>query len=140
PRISVKPPAELRVSIDRPVYHRVLRGLDPPGSTIKPLIALSGLDTGVVNKSTRVFDPGYYQLPNYDHKYRNWNRSGDGWVDMETAIMRSNDTYFYDLAHKMGIDRLHDYMSRFGFGQRVALDMFEESAGLMPSRAWKRAR
>ncbi|MCO6060018.1 penicillin-binding protein 2 [Pseudomonas sp. MOB-449] len=138
--ISFKAYAELRDSIDRPLYNRVLRGLYPPGSTIKPMVAVSGLDAGVVTPASRVFDPGFYQLPNYDHKYRNWNRSGDGWVNMETAIMRSNDTYFYDLAHKMGIDRLHDYMSRFGFGQRVALDMFEESAGLMPSREWKRAR
>ncbi|MDH4583458.1 penicillin-binding protein 2 [Pseudomonas sp. BN415] len=138
--ISFKAYAELRDSIDRPLYNRVLRGLYPPGSTIKPMVAVSGLDSGVVTPASRVFDPGFYQLPNYDHKYRNWNRSGDGWVNMETAIMRSNDTYFYDLAHKMGIDRLHDYMSRFGFGQRVALDMFEESAGLMPSRDWKRAR
>lgn len=138
--ISFKAYAELRDSIDRPLYNRVLRGLYPPGSTIKPMVAVSGLDSGVVTSASRVFDPGFYQLPNYDHKYRNWNRSGDGWVNMETAIMRSNDTYFYDLAHKMGIDRLHDYMSRFGFGQRVALDMFEESAGLMPSREWKRAR
>ncbi len=138
--ISFKAYAELRDSIDRPLYNRVLRGLYPPGSTIKPMVAVSGLDTGVVTPASRVFDPGFYQLPNYDHKYRNWNRSGDGWVNMETAIMRSNDTYFYDLAHKMGIDRLHDYMSRFGFGQRVALDMFEESPGLMPSRDWKRAR
>jgi penicillin-binding protein 2 len=60
-------------------------------------------------------------------------------VNLETAIMRSNDTYFYDLAHKLGIDRLHDYMSRFGFGQRVSLDMYGESPGLMPSREWKRA-
>ncbi|AYF88570.1 penicillin-binding protein 2 [Pseudomonas sp. JS3066] len=138
--ISFKAYAELRDSIDRPLYNRVLRGLYPPGSTIKPMVAVSGLDAGVVTPASRVFDPGFYQLPNYDHKYRNWNRSGDGWVNMETAIMRSNDTYFYDLAHKMGIDRLHDYMSRFGFGQRVALDMFEESPGLMPSRDWKRAR
>ncbi|MCY1508816.1 Peptidoglycan D,D-transpeptidase MrdA [compost metagenome] len=138
--ISFKAYAELRDSIDRPLYNRVLRGLYPPGSTIKPMVAVSGLDAGVVTPASRVFDPGFYQLPNYDHKYRNWNRSGDGWVNMETAIMRSNDTYFYDLAHKMGIDRMHDYMSRFGFGQRVALDMFEESAGLMPSREWKRAR
>jgi penicillin-binding protein 2 len=136
--ISFKDYSELRDSIDRPLYNRVLRGLYPPGSTIKPAIAISGLDAGVVTPSTRVFDPGYYQLPNYDHKYRNWNHSGDGWVDLETAIMRSNDTYFYDLAHKMGIDRLHDYMSRFGIGQRVSLDMFEEASGLMPSREWKR--
>ena len=137
--ISFKAYAELRDSIDRPLFNRVLRGLYPPGSTIKPAVAIAGLDSGVVNASSRVFDPGYYQLPNYDHKYRNWNRTGDGWVDLDTAIMRSNDTYFYDLAHKMGIDRLSSYMNKFGIGQRVSLDMFEESAGLMPSREWKRA-
>jgi len=137
--ISFKAYAELRDSIDRPLFNRVLRGLYPPGSTIKPAVAIAGLDSGVVNASSRVFDPGYYQLPNYDHKYRNWNRSGDGWVDLDTAIMRSNDTYFYDLAHKLGIDRLSSYMNKFGIGQRVSLDMFEESAGLMPSREWKRA-
>ncbi|MFZ5935798.1 penicillin-binding protein 2 [Pseudomonas putida] len=137
--ISFKAYAELRDSIDRPLFNRVLRGLYPPGSTIKPAVAIAGLDSGVVNASSRVFDPGYYQLPNYDHKYRNWNRTGDGWVDLDTAIMRSNDTYFYDLAHKMGIDRLSGYMNKFGIGQKVALDMFEESPGLMPSREWKRA-
>ena len=137
--ISFKAYAELRDSIDRPLFNRVLRGLYPPGSTIKPAVAVAGLDSGVITASTRVFDPGYYQLPNYDHKYRNWNRSGDGWVDLDTAIMRSNDTYFYDLAHKIGIDRLSTYMNRFGIGQKVSLDMFEESSGLMPSREWKRA-
>lgn len=137
--ISFKAYAALRDSIDRPLFNRVLRGLYAPGSTVKPEVAIAGLDTGVVNASTRVFDPGYFQLPDFDHKYRNWNHSGDGWVDMDAAIMRSNDTYFYTLAHKLGIDRLHDYMTMFGIGQKVSLDMFEESAGLMPSREWKRA-
>ena len=136
--ISFKDYADLRDSIDRPLYNRVLRGLYPPGSTIKPLVALAGLDSGVVNRSTRVFDPGFYQLPSHSHKYRNWNRNGDGWVDMELAVQRSNDTYFYDLANKLGIDRMHSYLSSFGIGQRVSLDMFEESEGLMPSREWKR--
>ena len=138
--IGFKAYADLRDSIDRPLYNRVLRGLYPPGSTIKPMMAVAGLDAGVVTPQTRVFDPGFYQLPNHSHKYRNWNRSGDGWVDMDLAIARSNDTYFSSLAHKMGIDRMHDYMSRFGLGQRVSLDMFEETSGLMPSRDWKRAR
>ena len=137
--ISFKAYAELRDSIDRPLFNRILRGLYPPGSTIKPAVAIAGLDSGVISASTRVYDPGYYQLPNYDHKYRNWNRTGDGYVDLDTAIMRSNDTYFYDLAHKLGIDRLSSYMNQFGIGQKVSLDMFEESAGLMPSREWKRA-
>lgn len=104
------------------------------------MMAVAGLDAGVITPKSRVFDPGFYQLPNNKHKYRNWNRYGDGWVELDLAIARSNDTYFYDLAHKLGIDRMHDYMSRFGFGQRVALDMFEETAGLMPSRDWKRNR
>ena len=130
--------ADLRDSIDRPLFNRVLRGLYPPGSTIKPAVAIAGLDSGVINAGSRVFDPGFYQLPNYDHKYRNWNRTGDGWVDLDTAIMRSNDTYFYDLAHKLGIDKLDSYMGQFGIGQKVSLDMFEESPGLMPSREWKR--
>lgn len=138
--IGFKAYAELRDSIDRPLYNRVLRGLYPPGSTIKPMVAVAGLDAGVITPQTRVFDPGYYQLPGHSHKYRNWNRLGDGSVNMEFAIMRSNDTYFYDLARKMGVDRLHDYMTRFGLGQKVALDMFEEAPGLMPSREWKRAR
>ena len=138
--IGFKAYADLRDSIDRPLFNRVLRGLYPPGSTIKPMMAVAGLDSGVVNEGTRVFDPGFFQLPNVKHKYRNWNRGGDGWVDLRLAIARSNDTYFYDMAHKMGVDRMHDYMTRFGIGQRVSLDMFEESAGLMPSRDWKRAR
>jgi penicillin-binding protein 2 len=138
--IGSKAYAELRDSIDRPLFNRVLRGLYPPGSTIKPAVAVAGLDTGVVTGETRVFDPGYFQLPNYDHKYRNWNRTGDGAVNLESAIMRSNDTYFYTLAHKLGIDRLGQYLGLFGIGQKVSLDMFEESAGLMPSREWKRAR
>ncbi len=138
--IGFKAYAELRDSIDRPLFNRVLRGLYPPGSTIKPAVAVAGLDSGVVTGASRVFDPGFYQLPNYEHKYRNWNRTGDGWVNMEMAIMRSNDTYFYDLAHKLGVDRLGKYLGQFGIGQKVSLDMFEESAGLMPSREWKRAR
>jgi penicillin-binding protein 2 len=137
--ISAKDYAQLRDSIDRPLYNRVLRGLYAPGSTIKPEVAIAGLDTGVITPTTRVFDPGYYELPNYDHKYRNWNRSGDGWVDLDAAIMRSNDTYFYEVAHRLGIDNLHDYLAHFGLGQKVSLDMDSEAAGLMPSREWKRA-
>jgi len=138
--ISYKDYGELRDSIDQPLFNRGLRGLYPPGSIIKPMVVIAGLDSGVIERDTRVFDPGFYQLPNNDHKYRNWNRIDDGWVDLELAVARSNDTFFYDLAFKLGVDRLHEYMSMFGFGQRVGLDVFGESAGLMPSRDWKRSR
>ena len=128
----------MRDSIDRPLYNRVLRGLYPPGSTIKPSVALAGLDAGIVTPVTRVFDPGFYQLPGNEHKYRNWNRVGDGWVDLSAALARSNDTYFYDLAIKLGIDRLHQYLHAFGLGRKVSLDLNEEAPGLLPSREWKR--
>ncbi|NBF06920.1 penicillin-binding protein 2 [Pseudomonas sp. Fl5BN2] len=137
--ISTQGYAALRDSADMPLFNRVLRGLYPPGSTIKPMVVVAGLDSGVTTASSRVFDRGYYELPNYKHKYRNWNRGGDGWVDMYDAIMRSNDTYFYDLAHKLGVRRLHSYLSEFGLGQKVSMDLFEEAAGLMPSPEWKRA-
>lgn len=138
--ISFKAYGLLRDSPDQPLYNRILRGLYPPGSTIKPMMAVAGLDAAVITPETRVFDPGFYKLPNSKHRYRNWNRYGDGWVELELAMARSNDTYFYDLAHKLGVERIHDYMTRFGFGQRVALDMFEEASGLMPSKEWKRRR
>ena len=93
--ISFKAYGELRDSIDRPLFNRVLRGLYPPGSTIKPMMAVAGLDTGVVTENSKVFDPGFFQLPNVKHKYRNWNRGGDGWVDLELAIARSNDCLLY---------------------------------------------
>ena len=136
--IGFKDYSALRDSIDRPLYNRVLRGLYPPGSTIKPAVALAGLDTSIVNPASRIFDPGFYQLPNSEHKYRNWNRLGDGWVNMDMALARSNDTYFYDLGIKMGIDRLSQYLGAFGLGQRVSLDLGEEAPGLLPSREWKR--
>lgn len=138
--ISGRDYMELRDSIDRPLYNRVLRGLYPPGSTIKPAVALGGLDAGVVTPATRVFDPGFYQLPGSDHKYRNWNRLGDGWVDIYSALARSNDTYFYDLSMKLGIDRLYNYLHAFGLGRNVSLDLSEEATGLLPSRDWKRIR
>ncbi len=137
--ITARDYSALRDSADMPLFNRVLRGLYPPASTIKPMVVVAGLDSGVITPYQRVFDRGYYELPNYRHKYRNWNRSGDGWVDMYDAIMRSNDTYFYDLAHRLGIERLHSYLTAFGLGQRVSIDLFEEAPGLMPSPAWKRA-
>ncbi|MBF8221287.1 penicillin-binding protein 2 [Halomonas sp. 328] len=130
----------LQDDIDLPLFNRAIRGQYPPGSTIKPFLALAGLAEGVITPDTVVRDPGYYQLPNDTRRYRNWLRWGHGRVDMERSIAVSNNTYYYQLAHELGIDRLHMHMTRFGFGQRVGHDVFGESAALMPSREWKRGR
>ncbi|TDR54918.1 penicillin-binding protein 2 [Halomonas ventosae] len=130
----------LQEDLDLPLYNRAIRGHYPPGSTIKPFLALAGLAEGKITPDTTIRDPGYYQLPNDSRRYRNWLRWGHGRVDLERAIAVSNNTYFYSLAHDLGIDRIHENMSAFGFGQRVAHDVQGESDALMPSRDWKRGR
>jgi len=131
---------DLLNSSDKPLFNRVLRGLYPPGSTIKPFVALAGLDSGVVTAKSVVFDPGFYQLKGNSHQYRNWNKNGDGIVNLRLALARSNDTYFYDLSYKLGIDRMHDYLGKFGFGSKVSYDMTEELEGVFPSTNWKRKK
>lgn len=130
----------LQEDLDLPLFNRAIRGHYPPGSTIKPFLALAGLAEGEVTPDKTIYDPGYFQLPNDSRRYRNWLRWGHGRVDLERSIAVSNNTYYYSLAHELGIDRLHERMSALGFGQRVAHDVHGESAGLMPSREWKRGR
>lgn len=130
----------LQEDLDLPLFNRAIRGHYPPGSTVKPFLALAGLSEGVVTPESTINDPGYYQLPNDSRRYRNWLRWGHGRVDMERALAVSNNTYFYTLAHDLGIDNIHEDMTNFGFGQRVAYDVQGESTGLLPSREWKRER
>jgi len=136
--ISGKDYAALRDSPDMPLYNRALQGTYPPGSTMKPFFALAGLVNGVVTPSTRISDPGFYQLPNDSRQYRDWRKGGHGSVDMKLAIAQSCDVYFYDLAHKLTIDRLHDFAAQFGFGALTGIDNTHERGGVMPSREWKR--
>ncbi|MCL6269123.1 penicillin-binding protein 2 [Sansalvadorimonas sp. 2012CJ34-2] len=136
--ISYKAYSELRDDINRPLYNRATLGEYPPASTIKPFMALAALDSGTIERDYRIFDKGYYQLPGEERKYRNWKRKGDGWTDLVRSIARSNDTYYYDIAVKMGIDTMHDYLILFGFGEKTGLDIASERSGLVPSRAWKK--
>lgn len=130
----------LQQDIDLPLFNRAIRGHYPSGSTIKPFVAIGGLREGVITPEKTIYDPGYYQLPNDSRRYRNWLRWGHGRVDMERSLAVSNNTYYYSLAHDMGIDRLHQQLGDFGLGQRVAHDVQGESSGLLPSREWKRQR
>ena len=137
--ISSKDYAELRDSPERPLYDRALRGSYPPGSTLKPFVALAGLELGVVTEHSKTYCPGWYTLPGHDHRYRCWKHHGHGMMDMNDAVAQSCDVYFYDLAHTLGIDRLHQFLDLFGFGHETGIDIPSESSGLSPSREWKRA-
>ncbi len=131
---------ELNNSPDTPLNNRALRGQYPPGSTIKPFMALAGLYYGTRSPTRSISDPGYYMLPGSRHQYRDWKNGGHGAVDMFKSIVISCDTYFYGLATELGIENMHSYLTRFGFGQKTGLDMEGESSGLIPSTEWKAKR
>ncbi len=128
---------ELQRSPDRPLFNRALRGQYPPGSTIKPFVGLAGLDFNLPLAHGDTWCRGWYQLPGKEHRYRDWKRGGHGRVDLNRAILRSCDVYFYELSQDLGIDRLHDFLSRFGFGAKAGIDIGGEVSGLLPSREWK---
>lgn len=130
----------LNESPERPMVNRVLRGIYPPGSTIKPLMALAGLELGIRKPGDSIVDPGYYSLPGSSHQFRDWKRGGHGVVDLRRSISQSCDTYYYRLAVDLGIDRMHDYLKQFGLGEKTGIDLEGESSGLLPSREWKKRR
>lgn len=136
--IDVRSFNELQNSPDRPLFNRALNGQYPPGSTVKPLIGLAGLEDGKVRINTTTFCPGWYSLEGDSHRYRDWREHGHGTTDLEKAIVESCDVYFYDLARTLGIDRMHEYLGRFSIGRATGIDLRNESTGLMPSRDWKR--
>lgn len=122
----------------RPLFNRALQGTYEPGSTMKPFIALAGLENGAFTTETRVFSSGKFYLPNSSRPYRDWLKRGHGWVTIKNALEQSVNTYFYTLVVNLGIDALHDYLAQFGFGLLTGIDLSGEVAGINPSREWKR--
>jgi len=128
----------LRDSPDRPLFNRALTGQYPPGSTLKPLIGLAGLELEEVLANEQINCPGWYMLKNDERRYRDWKKEGHDETDLTKAIVESCDVYFYDLSLALGIDRIHQYLSQFGLGKRTNIDIHGELSGLLPSRLWKR--
>ncbi|MEN9433285.1 MAG: penicillin-binding protein 2 [Pseudomonadota bacterium] len=138
--ISHKDYIDLRDNPDRPLYNRALQSAYPPGSTIKPMVALGGLQEGVIWPSKTTYDPGFFQIPGNKHRYRCWKKSGHGAVGIDRAIAQSCDTFFYDMAYRMGVEKYSAFMRSYGFGQLTGIDLPSESAGLMPTPEWKQKR
>ena len=126
----------LNESPDKPLLNRALRGTYPPGSTYKPFMALAALETGKRTPQQSIVDPGFFVLGN--HRFRDDKEGGHGVVDMYRSIVQSCDTYYYILANDMGVDLMHDEISKFGFGALTGIDIFGEVRGVLPSTAWKR--
>jgi penicillin-binding protein 2 len=125
---------------DKPLNNRALTGAYPPGSTVKPFMALMALHLGKRTPEYAIADPGFFTLPGVAHRYRDWKAGGHGTVNLYKAIVQSCDTYFYGLAADTDIDQLHGFLSQLGFGQPTGLDIEGEKPGLLPSREWKRKR
>ena len=122
---------------DRPLYNRAVTATYPPGSTIKPVMGLAGMHYDLLDPDKPFFAGPYYQIPGNEHRYRDWRKWGHGWVDFKKSIYRSVDVYYYDLAYRMGIDRMHEFLTDFGLGQKTGVDLPGEASGLVPSRDWK---
>ena len=129
----------LQRSPDRPLFNRAVNGQYPPGSTIKPFVGLAGFERDIGHASGESWCPGWFRLPGGKRKYRDWKKYGHGRIGLHGAIVQSCDVYFYELALALGIDRMHESLSSFGFGERTGIRLRGESRGLMPSRSWKRA-
>ncbi len=135
--IDSKTYRSLQNNPDFPLVNRAVRGLFPFGSTIKPFYALAGLNSGVISPDYSIFDPGYFKLPNNEHIYHDWRRSGHGLVNVSKAIEESCDTFFFELSLKLGMTRMVDVLNTFGFGKKTGIENFEEISGLVPTPAWK---
>ncbi|MDE2196355.1 MAG: penicillin-binding protein 2 [Gammaproteobacteria bacterium] len=136
--ISTVDYANLSNDPSQPLFNRVLRGQYPPGSTIKPFLGLAALNYGVLNPFKDLMCPGYFYLQGNPNPYRDWKRGGHGEIDLPGAITESCDVYFYTVALKLGIDKIHDFLTAFGFGESTGLGLMGEQVGVVPSPQWKR--
>ena len=139
--ISGKAYRDLLNDKNRPLVNRTTLGIYPPASTIKPFMAVAALQEGVITPNTTRNDPGYWRIPNSDTRpFRDWLRWGHGRVDVIKSIEESVDTFYYQIAYDLGIDRISNWMMMFGFGDYTGIDIYEESKANMPTRDWKMSR
>ena len=126
---------EIQQNIDKPMINKAISGLYPPGSTIKILTALSALENDIFNPKLTIKCNGYIDF--YGEKFHCWKKDGHGRLNLKGAIKRSCDIYFYEVARKLGVDRLAKTAEKFGLGQKVLTNFKEEKAGVVPNTKWK---
>jgi len=136
--ISYKDYKRLRDSPDRPLFNRSIMGQYPPGSTVKPFVGLGGIESRSIGHKETITCTGSYMLPNDERKYRDWKKTGHGEVDLNASIAQSCDVYYYELAYRMGINRIYSFLHQFGLGEKTGIDLLGERSGLLPSREWKK--
>ncbi|MBE8159010.1 MAG: penicillin-binding protein 2, partial [Betaproteobacteria bacterium] len=123
-------------SPQKPLVHRAIYGQYAPGSTIKPFFALAALEHGWRDRNYIYHSRGYFQLGS--HKFRDWKEGGHGKVDIIRSIVRSVNSFYYTLGHEVGVEKMHDGLSVFGFGEKSGVDLDGEKSGVLPNAAWKK--
>ena len=123
--------------VDAPLFNRAISGSYPPASTIKPFLGLLGLEERAIDADTIIKDEGVFQINGEGRKYRGWKEEGHGEVNLHKAIVESSDVYFYELASKLTIDKISNFLSLFNFGKNTGIDLNNESPSILPDRNWK---
>ena len=135
--LSQKEFNELINDDNKPFFDRAAQGRYSPASTIKPAIALFGIEKDILDWDFTIQDPGFFVLPEDGRIYRGWKKGGHGEINLKDAIIESSNTFFFSLAYKTEIEELRDHLSNFGFGSNVCIDCFMPDDGLLPSPRWK---
>lgn len=135
--ISNKEYEKLTKNPNKPLVNRATQGLYPPASTVKPFIAVAALSEKIINKNSLIFDPGWWKLPKSNKIYRDWKKGGHGNLNILKAITESDDTFFYQISYNMGIEKISNWMKKFGYGINTGIDIKEENSGIMPTKKWK---
>jgi len=130
--------SKLNNAKSKPLLDRVIRGLYPPGSTLKPFVALAALENDIRKPPFKINDPGYFTMPNGSKTFNDWKKGGHGIVDMAEAIKVSCDTFFYGLGLELGIKRINQSLEQYFFGRKTGIDMHNERSGLLADEAWKK--
>ena len=130
--------SKLNNAKSKPLLDRVIRGLYPPGSTLKPFVALAALENDIRKPPFKINDPGYFTMPNGSKTFNDWKKGGHGIVDIAEAIKVSCDTFFYGLGLELGIKRINQSLEQYFFGRKTGIDMHNERSGLLADEAWKK--
>jgi penicillin-binding protein 2 len=128
---------KLHLDPDKPMLDRVTNAVYPPGSTLKPFLSIAGLENNIITEDYSISDPGFYQLPKTKKIFMDWKKEGHGNVNIIKAIAESCDVYFYDLAYRLGIEKMSDSLQKFSFGQKTGINLPSEKKGILPSPEWK---
>ncbi|QJC31728.1 penicillin-binding protein 2 [Enterobacteriaceae endosymbiont of Donacia tomentosa] len=122
---------------NKPLINRTIQGIYPPASTIKPYLSLTALKLNLIGKNTILFDPGWWKIPKTNKSYKDWKKNGHGYLNVIKALQESSDSFFYRIAYDLGINKIHDWMVKFGYGQLTNIDLYNEKLGNMPTKKWK---